>query len=546
VLFNSYQFILLFLPITLFICFFIAHRGRADLAQFWLIVASLFFYATWNWRYLPLLLGSITANYVVAQAIRRSDSEKTRSRLLILAAVFNLSLLCYYKYTDFFLTTSNDVAGTHFSIQHIILPLGISFYTFQQLTLLVDLSKGKTHDLRFRDFLLFVIFFPHLIAGPIVHHREMMPQFEKATYRLDWQNMAVGAALFSIGLFKKAVLADGIANHVSPLFADAAAGHPMSLFYAWGAAIGFTLQIYFDFSGYSEMALGLARMVGIKLPMNFNSPLKSASIVEYWSRWHITLTRFLTAYLYNPLAVALSRRRLDKGKGVLAGTRTTPGAFFELVALPSTYTMFLSGLWHGAGYQYLVFGLLHGFYLTVNHAWRLFRPKLWKDHAQYQRVMRPFGIALTFVSVLVAMSFFHAESVPAAWNVVSGMAGANGVALPEFLSGHIPALAALLPRIGVTLAPGGGAEFLALFLWIAALLPIVWLAPNVLEILRDYEPAITAGAPSTPGSKPWILPTLYGALRWTPSPRWAVLGAVLAAGGFLALNQVSEFLYWQF
>ncbi len=289
-LFNSYEFIFAFLPVVLAVCFVCARTLGPGAAQIWLTAASLYFYASWNVQYLPLLLVSILFNYAVARVLVRTASDERRQVLLLSAVAINLALLGYYKYTNYFLDTLNTVAGTHYSFLELALPLGISFYTFQQLTLLVDISQGTIKSFRFRDFLLFVTFFPHLIAGPIVHHREMMPQFERADYRARWDNLAIGLTLFAVGLFKKAVLADGIATQVAPLFTSAAAG-PSTFVFAWAAAIGFVLQMYFDFSGYSEMALGLARMVGIKLPMNFNSPLKATSIIQYWACWHITLTR---------------------------------------------------------------------------------------------------------------------------------------------------------------------------------------------------------------------------------------------------------------
>ena len=345
-IFNSYQFLFAYLPIVLAGTFLLA-RVSANAAQLWLIAASLFFYAAWNVACLPLLLGSVGFNYCIALRMLRVENPGFRSTLLSFAVAVNLVLLGYYKYTGFFLTTLNNAAGTDYIWQSLILPLGISFYTFQQLTLLADISTGQIKDFRFRDFLLFVIFFPHLIAGPIVHHREMMPQFQQATYRMNWENLAVGIVLLAVGLFKKSILADGIADQVTPIFNDAAAGKPISLIYAWAGSVGFTLQMYFDFSGYSEMALGLARMVGIKLPMNFNSPLKALSVVEYWSRWHITLTRFLTAYIYNPIAVAQARRRAASGKSGLLGSRTTWGAFGTIVALPTMVTVDGSGTGSG-------------------------------------------------------------------------------------------------------------------------------------------------------------------------------------------------------
>ena len=279
--------------------------------------------------------------------------------------------------------------------------------------------------------------------------------------------------LLSVGLFKKVILADGIADYVTPIFTDAAAGKPVTLLFAWAGAIGFTMQMYFDFSGYSEMALGLARMVGIKLPMNFNSPLKALSIVDYWSRWHITLTRFLTAYVYNPIAIRLARRRAAAGKNSLAGTSTTWSAFFGIIAAPTLLTMFLSGLWHGAGDQFLVFGLLHGVALVVNHAWRLARPRFWPDTAHYHRTTRPIAWALTFLVVIVALTWFHAASVAAGGDIVAGMTGLHGLVLPETIAAR-PGLAHALGHFGLRFAGADMSELAILYGWIAVLLASPW------------------------------------------------------------------------
>lgn len=545
-LFNSYEFIFVFLPVVLAGCFVLARYAGAQAAQLWLTAASLYFYGSWNLRYLPLLLGSVVFNYGVALLLVRTGDEGRKRALILVAAAVNLALLGYYKYTNYFLGTVNDVAGTRFVVEQILLPLGISFYTFQQLTLLVDIGRGTIERFRFRDFLLFVTFYPHLIAGPIVHHREMMPQFQTADYRMRAENLAVGLTLFAVGLFKKAVLADGIANQVVPLYSMANGGQEMSLLYAWGAAVGFTLQMYFDFSGYSEMALGLARMVGIKLPMNFNSPLKATSIIQYWSCWHITLTRFLTAYIYNPIAVALTRRRLSAGLKGVRGVRTEPRAFGMLIAVPTVVTMFLSGLWHGAGNQYLVFGLLHAGYLTVNHAWRLWRPKFWANGPGYARVMGPVGLVLTFLSATVALTYFAAASVGSGSAIISGMVGAHGVVLPSVIASRLPGVAGVLSGLGVGFAPGSITGLMTLYAWMGVLLVIALVPPNILQIMLAYQPAVTlpAAYPSEGTLAPFR--RLWSGVGWRPGVGWAVAVAAMTMLGILTLNEVTEFLYWQF
>ena len=330
------------------------------------------------------------------------------------------------------------------------------------------------------------------------------------------------------------------------IFSDAATGQPISLIYAWAGAVGFTLQLYFDFSGYSEMALGLARMVGIRLPMNFNSPLKSSSIIEFWSRWHITLTRFLTAYLYTPMVMALTRRRMARRKKILTGPRTAPGAFIVLVGLPTVFTMFLAGLWHGAGNQYLIMGLLFGAYIVINHVWRMYRPLFWKNNASHRRIMQPLGFLLTFTGVLVTMVFFHADSVRSGANIVAGMAGLHGVVLPMAVAQRLPAIGAVLARLGVEFGSGGLATLLMTYLWIVALLVIALGFPNTLEIMRDHDPAITDTSPSALGRMPSFIRYLDHHLIWQPTPRWAMVTAALTAFGILGLTHVSAFLYWQF
>ena len=544
-LFNSYAFLLAYLPVTLAGCFLSARLLGPAAAQAWLIAASLAFYAAWNVVYLPLLLGSIVFNFLVARRMVHTARPVARRAWLWLAIAVDLGLLGYYKYSNFFLSGVNALAGTGWSIEGILLPLGISFYTFQQLTLLADVNGGHIRDFRFRDFILFVTFFPHLIAGPIVHHKEMMPQFEAARWRFDWTNMAVGASLFAAGLFKKAVLADGIAGYASPVFADAVAGRPVTLIYAWIGTVGFLLQLYFDFSGYSEMALGLARMVGIKLPMNFNSPLKATSISDFWNRWHITLTRFLTAYLYNPVVMGRTRSRMARGLKGIAGTRTTRSAFLSLVALPTMVTFFLSGLWHGAGLTFVIYGVLHGLYITVHQGWRLVRPRFWKDNASYTARMRGPAWALTFASVCLAVPFFRAPTIESAGNVVTGMLGLHGAAIPDGLLARLGGLAPTLHALGINGTGAGATAFLGALAWIAVLLLVALALPNLLEVMRAFEPAITMPATTTAG-RIGDLPRLPAWLDWRLSPGWAAVSAVLLAAGFLALNRTGEFLYWQF
>src|SRR5262245_51574589 len=430
-LFNSYEFILGFLPLVA-IGFYLVGMSSQRWALRWLILMSLVFYAWWRPFNLLILGPSLLVNFALAHIMMRAHARHaTPSRaVLVIGIAFNVAVLGYFKYANFFVDAASDVFGTRFTLTQIILPLGISFITFQKIAFLVDVHAQRVKTLSFQEYCLFVLFFPQLIAGPIVHYRELLPQFQTLTCRFDQNNVSAGLTLFVFGLFKKTVLADGIAPHVSTLYEQANAGAALSLFPAWMAAIGFTLQIYFDFSAYTDMALGAARMLGVRLPPNFDSPLRASSIIEFWSRWHMSLTRFLTAYVYNPLALSLARRRLKRQHGV--DKRKSVGAFSELLMVPTLATMLISGIWHGAGYLFILWCLLHGAFLVVNHAWREFRGVPGVRHVA-PTGFRPFGFLLTSLSVVVSMVIFRAPTLHAAVAVFHGMLGLDGVALPQTL-----------------------------------------------------------------------------------------------------------------
>jgi len=357
-LFNSEIFLFVFLPIVLIGFYAIGAQGHHRVAISWLVASSLFFYGWWNPAYLGLIIGSILFNYTFGMILSRQGMvQRNKWWLLFFGVGFNLTLLGYFKYANFFVDNINVLTGANFHLEQIILPLAISFFTFQQITYLVDAYSGKTREYNFLHYILFVTFFPQLIAGPIVHHREMLPQFAKDTlYKLNHSNLAIGFAILLIGLFKKVVLADGVAPFATPVFAAADSGVEISFFEAWSGALAYTFQLYFDFSGYTDMAIGVARMFNVRLPLNFNSPYKSLSIVDFWRRWHMTLSAFLRDYLYIPLG--------GSRKGM-------PRRYINLMT-----TMLLGGLWHGAGWTFVVWGFLHGFYLVVNHAWTSFRTSL--------------------------------------------------------------------------------------------------------------------------------------------------------------------------
>lgn len=409
-LFNSYPFLFCFFPIVL-LGFYLIGKYSHNLASFWLASASVFFYGWWDARFVGLLLGSIVFNYGAGYLIVRQLTKRdVKPKLLLLIAISsNLALLGYFKYANFFIQNLNYIAGIALSIGSVFLPLGISFFTFTQISFLVDTYQGKVKEFNFIHYVLFVTYFPHLIAGPVLHHQEMMPQFSKqSTCRVCWENIATGLTIFILGLAKKVLIADSFADYASPVFTFVASGgHPM-FFESWVGALAYTLQLYFDFSAYSDMAIGLSLMFNIRLPINFNSPYKASSIIDFWRRWHITLSRFLRDYLYIPLG--------GSRKGALR-------RYLNLMI-----TMLLGGLWHGAGWTFIVWGGLHGLYLTINHLWRNIKEQFGCVNDGFFSKLS--STILTFWAVVVGWVFFRADSFDSAIILLNGMIGGNGVSLP--------------------------------------------------------------------------------------------------------------------
>lgn len=478
VLFNSYEFLFIFLPVTLAIFFALGARGFTRAATAWLAGASVAFYGYWNPAHVPLMLGSIVGNYLIGERIRSTRS----SALLWIGVCGNLILLGACKYAGFVVDNLNLLLGTHWPVPTQILPLGVSFFTFTQIAFLVDSYRRSTSHYPGLQYGLFVLFFPHLIAGPIVHHHQLIPQLrEKSMFRFQPGPFAVGLTLFTLGFAKKVVFADTLSTWVRPVFESAAGGTTPGLIESWVGALGYTLQLYFDFSGYSDMALGLARMFNVKFPANFNSPYKAQSIIDFWRRWHITLSGFLRDYVYFSLG----------------GSRCGKVRHYCNLFL----TMLLGGIWHGAGWTFVIWGAWHGVLLCVNHVWRGFR----KD-APGSSVGRLVAGGLTFLCVVIGWVFFRAASVDAALRILHGMA-----------RGFIP---------------GELAEFSRPLAVIGALLAVVWLTPNTQELLAKHEPALHDVKP-----KRWT---------WQPTPAWAVAIALLFVIAVLHLSRVSEFIYFQF
>jgi alginate O-acetyltransferase complex protein AlgI len=546
-LFNSYPFILLFLPAVVLGYFVLGRLGRLP-AVVWLVLASIGFYAFTRVDSLAIILPSIVLDYLIAWGLERLDESRARMRagLLGVGLAANIAFLGYFKYRDFFLDTTNLIFGSHFAFGPLILPLGISFITFQKIVYLVDVYSGQVKASGFLDFLLFTLFFPRVVAGPIVHYQEVMPQFDRSPIRWVPTDIAVAICLFSIGLFKKVVIADRVGDFANPVFAAPLTGEPVTLLAGWIGALAYTFQIYFDFSGYSDMALGIARIFGVVLPMNFNSPLKATSVVEFWLRWHITLTRFLTGYVYTPLVLILSRRRMAWGKPVLAEANTAMSAILVLIGVPTLVTMTIFGFWHGVGFQFIVWGILHGVMLAINQAWRTVRPRFWRHQKSHDLIMTPVGFLLTFGGVIVTFVFFRASSVSAAIAVLRGMVGLNGVTIPYAIGSRLGGLGAWLERIGVTYDWSSVSQLIAAGAWLAVLLVIVLAMPNSLELLAPYRPALDFPTP---------VPVPDGAMRFkdrlgitdlVQSRLGPALVATLAVAGVLGLPHASGFLYWRF
>ncbi len=399
-LFNSYEFIFAFLPLTFLIYFYLLNKRLITGAKGFLVFASLFFYSWWNIVYLPLILTSMLFNYSIGRSLNEKNKKVRvdKKTLLVFGIVSNLVLLGYFKYSDFFIGNINYLSESNIPLLELALPLAISFFTFQQIAYLVDSYRKETGEYDFLNYALFVTFFPQLIAGPIVHHKEMMPQFtSKWNLAKNYRNIATGLFIFSIGLFKKVVIADTFAVWATNGFDNAVT---LNLIEAWATSLSYTFQLYFDFSGYTDMAIGVALLFNIKLPINFNSPYKAKDIQDFWRRWHITLSRFLRDYIYIPLG----------------GNRK--GSFRTYTNLLATFI--LGGLWHGAGWTFIFWGFLHGFALTIHRGWQTLGFKMWSWLAWF----------ITFNFVNIAWIFFRAKEWDDAIKVLQGMFYGN-IILPE-------------------------------------------------------------------------------------------------------------------
>ena len=499
-LFSSYTFLFQFLPATA-LAFAAARRHSPRAGIMVLAGASLFFYGAWRPVYLLLLMASVALNFGLG--LRMEDPRRRRA-IGSIGVALNLAVLCYFKYTGFIFDSVAALTGAPLPLVDIVLPLGISFFTFQQIAYLVDVMRGARVERDIVSYTLFVCFFPHLIAGPLVHHAEMIPQFKRGRTSRSQVLAARGLAIFAAGLFKKVVIADNLAQFVSPVFAHLDAGGGVTAPWAWLATLAYTSQIYFDFSGYSDMAIGLALLFGIRLPVNFRSPYQATSIIEFWRRWHITLSRFLRDYLYSPLG------------GNRFGERRR---YINLML-----TMLLGGLWHGAGWNFLIWGGLHGVYLGINHLWRGWRGEAARTSTT-AAAARGAGWALTFFAVVIAWVFFRARTADGAWQMLGGLFG-FATASSAYASPGILRLMGLPVLVGEPhlLLIGSGAVALALSIALGL--------PNVPQLFgyREYRHA--------PERTSW--------LRWRPGAAWALITALAFTVSLFGMWQRLEFLYFQF
>jgi D-alanyl-lipoteichoic acid acyltransferase DltB (MBOAT superfamily) len=495
--FHSPEFLIGFLPMVLVVYFALQKRGLLRAAIHWLVITSLFFYAWWEPVYLLVLLASIGFNFLCGVALER----RHRKAVLVFGIAINLLLLGYFKYTNFFIQTLDQIGGFSFQPLTIGFPLAISFFTFTQIAFLIDAYRGKVEEYSLIDYMLFVTFFPHLPAGPIVHHSELMPQFRQQSLVSPMsENMAIGLTILIIGLCKKVILADTIGAYADLVFGSAASGTSPAFLEAWVGVVAYAFQIYFDFSGYSDMAIGIAKMMGITLPENFNAPYRSASIRDFWRRWHMTLSRFLQEYLYIPLG---GNRRGE--------VRTLLNLFL---------TMLLAGLWHGAGWTFVAWGGIHGLYLMIHRIWT-------KASGHY--VLRPLAfivrflaVPLTFFAVTVAWTFFRADTLTTAMMMLGSMFGWQGVTL-SFQDSLLAT-----PHVWKRAVQ-----------MIVVLMAIVWLAPTTQEFLgtdpKASSPAATRDA--------FVLP-----IRWKPTAFFAFCTVIIATVSVTSLFLAQEhvFLYFQF
>lgn len=470
-LFNTSVFVFIFMPVVLAGFFLIAQKSHQG-SIVWLAIASIFFYAYWSIAALPILVISICINYWFGIQLSKSDM-KYRRAMLILAIAINLLALGYYKYVNFFIDNINDIRDfmdlDPLNPVAIALPIAMSFFTFTQIAFLIDSYQDKVKERNFIQYTLFVSFFPHLLAGPLIHHKQMMPQFSMSeNFVIQKDKVAIGLAIFAIGLAKKVLIADTLNSYLSGFYSSLAQGSKPNFLASWVASLTYTFQLYFDFSGYSDMAVGAALLFGIWLPFNFNSPYKATSIIDFWQRWHISLTRYVGDYLYTP--ITLKFMRLGQNMP----------AFFEVIfslVIPTLLIFLILGFWHGSNWTFVVFGGMHGLYIVINHLWRKVFPlpsQKNKKNQSYKSIKLVAAWLLTFLAVNISFVMFRADSISSAILIYKGMLGLNGYSL-----GYMANLQTWILELQITL------------LTIASAFLIILFAPNTIRIsllLTEYFP----------------------------------------------------------
>jgi alginate O-acetyltransferase complex protein AlgI len=514
-LYNSFQFIFVFLPIAL-IGFLAASRFRTNLVQMsWIVLMSCLFYAYWDPIYIILLVGSLCFNFIAGRVIQRWPHKA----ILATGIVFNLFLLGYFKYRAFVLINVSELMEIPMEIPKLVLPLGISFFTFQKIAYLVDVYRGIVKDASLLRYATFITFFPQLIAGPIVHYLPLMRQFAPERPRtLRWSDLSIGLMFFIIGLTKKVVVADNLAAYADRLYSAAQGSIPLGFFEAWLAVFAYTFQIYFDFSGYSDMAIGLARMFGIRLPINFNSPYKAASFIDFWRRWHITLSRFLRDYVYIPLG----------------GNHY--GIALQVCSL--LVTMLLGGLWHGASWTFVLWGGVHGLLLATNHVWLTLGLSARAERLAGARAYHAACVVITFLTVSVAWILFRAESLAGAMFIFNGLVGRNGFAgsIPEFVLLHgVPANGLVSPILQYfSLTQSWSVVPITATAVFTSILFSVWVFPNSQQIM-SYRTGLPAGS-------------VWRHLRWRPNVAWFVVAAALFYSSLACMVRldIRPFTYFAF
>ncbi len=452
-LFNSYEFIFLFLPIMFFGYFYLTSKRLIIGSKVWLVGGSLFFYSWWNIAYLPLILLSMFINFAIGSSLKLSYTTKiNRKTILIFGLIFNVGLLGYFKYTDFFLQNFNSIFDANIQLQNIMLPLAISFFTFQQIAYLVDSYRGETKEYDLLNYMLFVTFFPQLIAGPIVHHKEMMPQFaNKWNLVKNYRNIALGLFIFSIGLFKKVVIADTFSVWANNGFDNATI---LTLFEAWATSLSYTFQLYFDFSGYTDMAIGISLMFNIRLPINFNSPYKALNIQDFWRRWHMTLSRFLRDYIYIPLG----GNRVGKYRNYL-----------------NLFSVFLiGGIWHGASWMFVIWGAMHGVAIVIHRIWGELGFKMNKFLAWF----------ITFNFINISWVFFRAKEVEETVAILKAMFGMKSITLHLYLEDRL----SFLKEYGIKFEAWYIIEKSKFFMLTLLIAFIFTFSKNSIELSRNFKP----------------------------------------------------------